>query len=236
MRGVGGRFEVKLERKAGLDAGLWAEQGFLIAVGARLVAAFADFLGQNLCQNVFPAHKSGEGQGAFFDQISERAADLLERKALILSRIKSLVGEKRVENLKDLVATVADPSLRDKIENEMSELAKQASLLAEQEAALSQAQSEQIAKRDDALSKLRAELFERRLRAWTGFLAKESMATYIGAFLLVVVTFVQIVALFLGSNFRQRSSTTRSFFCWDISLGRAVCERLRVAKMMNHPP
>jgi uncharacterized protein involved in response to NO len=47
---------------------------------------------------------------------------------------------------------------------------------------------------------LRTELFERRLRAWTGFFAKESMATYVGAFLLVVLTFVQIGAMFSAKH------------------------------------
>jgi hypothetical protein len=107
---------------------------------------------------------------------------LLERKSLILSRIKSLVGERRIESLNDLVATVADSELRSKIENELSLIAEQSRSLADQESAVAQAQAEQIAKRDEALAKLRAELFERRLRAWTGFLARESMATYVGAF------------------------------------------------------
>jgi len=128
---------------------------------------------------------------------------LLERKALILRRIKTLGGERRIETLKDLVATVADADLRTKIEGEVSALAEQSRRLAEQESTLSQAQAEQIAKRDEALAKLRAEIFERRLKAWTNFFAKESVATYIGAFLLIVVMLVQIIAMFTGDKYKS---------------------------------
>jgi hypothetical protein len=137
---------------------------------------------------------------------------LLERKSLILSRTKSLVGERRIESLNDLVATVADPELRAKIESELSVIAAQSRRLAEQESTVAQAQSEQIAKREEALAKAKAEadLLERRLRAWTGFFAKESMATYVGAFLLIVLTFVQVAAMFLGGAYKSKSSVTLS--------------------------
>ncbi|MBV9771456.1 MAG: hypothetical protein JOZ32_17930 [Bryobacterales bacterium] len=126
---------------------------------------------------------------------------LLERKSLILNRIKSLVGEKRVAGLNDLVATVADPELRTKIESELSVLAEQSRRLAEQESAVAQAQAEQITKRDEALAKLRADLFDRRLQSIKDFFARESMATYIGAFILLVLTFVQVSAMFTATRY-----------------------------------
>jgi ferric-dicitrate binding protein FerR (iron transport regulator) len=107
-----------------------------------------------------------------------------------------LVGEKKIDSLNDLVATIADPALRAKFESELAAVAEHSRHLVEQEAAVAQAQAEQLSKRDEALAKLRAELFERRLRAWTGFFARESMATYIGALLLIILTVVQIVAMF----------------------------------------
>jgi hypothetical protein len=60
-----------------------------------------------------------------------------------------------------------------------------------------------IQPRDEALGKLNAELFERRLRAWTGFFARESMATYVGALLLVVLTLVQVTSMFLGNSYKS---------------------------------
>jgi len=147
---------------------------------------------------------------------------LLERKSLILSRIKNLVGEQRIESLKDLVGTVADPQLRDKIESELSVLAEQSRRLAEQESAVAQAQAAQIASRDEALAKLRAELFERRLRAWTGFFAKESMATYVGAFLLIVLTFVQVVAMFLGASYKSEIISNAFLLLLGYFFGQSV--------------
>jgi hypothetical protein len=124
---------------------------------------------------------------------------LLERKSLILNRLKNLLGDKTVRSLGDLVASVADPDLRAKIEGELSAMAEHSRRLVEQEGVVAQLQAEQITKRDEAVAKLRVELFERRLRAWTGFFARESMATYIGAFLLIMLTLVQIWTMLSGA-------------------------------------
>jgi hypothetical protein len=128
---------------------------------------------------------------------------LLERKSLILSRIKILVGEGTIESLADLVGSVPDPGLRGKLQTELSAIAEQSRHLAEQESAVARAQSKQIATRDEALATLRAELFERRLKAWTSFFARESMATYVGAFLLIVLAAVQVVAMFSATEHKS---------------------------------
>jgi hypothetical protein len=150
---------------------------------------------------------------------------LFERKSLMLSRIKKLVGERKIDSLKDLVATVADPQLRTRIESEVSTLAEQSRQLAEQESAVAHAQAEQIAKRDKVLAKLRAELFERRLRAWTGFFAKESMATYVGAFLLIVLTFVQVAAMFAGSAYKSEIVNNAFLLLMGYFFGQSVASR-----------
>jgi hypothetical protein len=122
---------------------------------------------------------------------------LLERKSLILSRIRILVSKQRVSRLKELLGSLPDPQLRSKLESEVSSIEEQARQLTEQENAVLQAQTEQIAKRDDeALAKAR--LLRRRLRAWTEFFNKESVAVYVGALLVVILTGVQVVAMFLG--------------------------------------
>jgi hypothetical protein len=147
---------------------------------------------------------------------------LLERKSLILNRIKSLVGERRITSLHDLVTTVPDPELRAKIESELSLIAEQSRRLAEQESAVAQSQAEQITKRDEAVATLRAELFERRLRAWTGFFARESMATYVGAFLLIVLTFVQVAAMFLGATYKSEIISNAFLLLLGYFFGQSV--------------
>jgi hypothetical protein len=147
---------------------------------------------------------------------------LLERKSLILSRIKSLVGEQRIESLQDLVATVADPELRAKIKSELSSIAEHSRRAAEQEIAAIQAQAEQITKRDVAVATLSAELFERRLHALTGFFTRESMATYVGAFLLIVLTFVQVVAMFLGATYKSEIISNAFLLLLGYFFGQSV--------------
>lgn len=122
---------------------------------------------------------------------------LLERKSLILKRIRELGGVQNLQNLGDLIASVSDAELRDRLNAQLSNLSEQSRRLAEQESAVAHAQAEQLAQRDETLARLSAEMLERRLKAWTDFFAKESMATYIGAFLLVTLTFVQITSMFL---------------------------------------
>ncbi len=124
---------------------------------------------------------------------------LLERKSLILARIRSLSGQKRVETLKDLIATVTDQNLKSTIEHEFSQMEEQSKRLFEQERAVARVQADQIASSEEAILRLRSELFDRRLRAWAGFFSRESMATFVGAFLLVVLTFVQVSAIFLSN-------------------------------------
>jgi hypothetical protein len=118
---------------------------------------------------------------------------LLERKQLILRRIREFVGERKISNLRDLIESIPDAELRNRIAKDLLDMEEQASRIAEQEIKVTLHQAEQIEKRDQALATLKAELFERRLRAWTGFFAREPMATYIGAFLLLVLAFTLII-------------------------------------------
>ena len=82
MRRVAGRREIKLESESWFRRRPVRRKGLLIARRARLFAVVADFLRQNLRQNKFPAHKSGEGQGALFDQIGQGAPDKFEQDGL----------------------------------------------------------------------------------------------------------------------------------------------------------
>jgi hypothetical protein len=173
--------------------------------------------------------EAGGGVGFFGLNLSEKAHIeigilplLLERKSLIFNRINSLAGERKIASLNDLVATVADPELRAKIESELSVIADQSRRVAEQESVVAQAQADQIAKRDQELRRLSAELWERKLRAWTGFFAKESMATYVGAFLLIVLTFVQVAAMFLGATYKSEIISNAFLLLLGYFFGQSV--------------
>jgi hypothetical protein len=127
---------------------------------------------------------------------------LLERKSLILRRIRNVSEIEKEKELSALVAKVEDPELREKIHAELSQTADETRRVVEQESAVAEAQARQIEQRDKALAlaQLRTELLERRLRAWRGFFAKESMATYIGAILLIVLTSIEAWVLMSGTS------------------------------------
>ena len=125
---------------------------------------------------------------------------LLERKSLILRRVRNVSEIEKEKELSALVAKVEDPELREKIHAELSQTADETRRVVEQESAVAEAQARQIEQRDKALAQLRTELLERRLRAWRGFFAKESMATYIGAILLIVLTSIEAWVLMSGTS------------------------------------
>lgn len=123
---------------------------------------------------------------------------LLERKGLILDRIRHLQEEKvEINDLRDLIGQLEDNDLKEKLSEQIEklELAKVASETIQAE----QAQvSKELLKEDEKikyeLSKIN--LFRERSKIWLSFIERESVATVIGAFLLIVITATQIIAIF----------------------------------------
>lgn len=128
---------------------------------------------------------------------------LLSRKSLILARIRLISAEQKVDNLKDLVASVAEPEIRARLQREVQELEEQSRRRIEQESAATTAQAEEIARRDEAVRRLQAELLERKLKAWTGFLSREPITNLIGFCLLIILALVHIGVLVAGSSARS---------------------------------
>jgi hypothetical protein len=122
---------------------------------------------------------------------------LLERKALILDRIRLLSGDEKIESLRGLIETVADEEIKKKLEEEVNELQAQSQRLTEEsEEAQLQAQSKRAAE----VKLIEVEALERRWKVRQEFLARESVATIIGALLLVILTITQVVAMFSNTT------------------------------------
>lgn len=121
---------------------------------------------------------------------------LLEIKKVIIERIKFLKGEEKVENLRDLIKNIDNDSLRSKLESEIDELESDSKRLQIETNEVNEAQIQAQIKAQSELSRLRMELFERRSKVWLSFLERESVATIVGAFLLTIITFTHIVAIF----------------------------------------
>jgi hypothetical protein len=115
---------------------------------------------------------------------------LLQRKKLILDRIAILTGEEKVGDLRS-VAERADPAVRDELQQKINELDAEAKKWRTQALAADDAQKK--AQLDQQAELARIEVFERRSRVWQGFLERQSVATIVGAILLIAI-FVFIAA------------------------------------------
>ncbi|WP_212829917.1 hypothetical protein [Catellatospora sp. TT07R-123] len=126
---------------------------------------------------------------------------LFERKQSILDRIALLRPQQQLDDLQDVVRDkVTDPALAD-------------DLLAafEQERIKQQAKTDQLSreaeqvKRAEAESqeRLKIEIQERRSRIYRSFLHRESVATIVGALLLISLTIALVVAMFTGLEVSQ---------------------------------
>lgn len=123
---------------------------------------------------------------------------LLERKQLILDRIKELQEEKiEINDLRDLVDQLENDDLKDKLSEQIERL--EAAQTASEKIQAEQAQTSRKLMEEDEkiqyeLSKIN--LFREKSKVWLSFIERESVATVIGALLLLVITTAQIVAIF----------------------------------------
>lgn len=120
---------------------------------------------------------------------------LLERKKLILDRIRELTPQAQAEDFKEvIVEKVVDPGAR-------AELLK---VLDKHEAAASDIarESEQVEVAQEAVvaelrqTRIQVEQMERKAKVYLSFLEREPIAALIGALLLIALTITLIVAMF----------------------------------------
>lgn len=125
--------------------------------------------------------------------------NLIDRKKLILDLIKTKSQNEKFDSLEDLIAGVEDQSLKEKIKSEIKEFQKQTKELDNQAKALSEEeQNLQSSKQQLEISKSKLEILEKKSQIWLTILAKESIASIIGAILLVIIAVCLIVTMFLG--------------------------------------
>jgi hypothetical protein len=123
---------------------------------------------------------------------------LLRRKRLILDRIKSLAGDERVESIRALVEKVTDEEAKQRLLAELDKHETAARDLEVQEQQVQRVEAKTEEELGLEIAKGRFDLFERRSRILRGFLERESVATIIGALLLLVLVTVMIVAMFVN--------------------------------------
>ena len=122
---------------------------------------------------------------------------LLERKKLVLDRISILRRDEKIDTLRDAIKKISDDSVRIKLETELDNLESESKKLREQSREVEQAQAQEKSKTGSDLAKVQLDIFERRSRVYRSFLERESVATIIGALLLVMLVIAQLTAMFL---------------------------------------
>ena len=121
---------------------------------------------------------------------------LLQKKRFIQERLRALSASDAVTDLREELAQEEDVKKRESLEEKIGRL--------EQEVGAWTARSEKVAQVDlaqalDAEAKkanIQAELFERRHKVWQQWLERESVATIVGALLVVIITVAFICTSF----------------------------------------
>ena len=121
---------------------------------------------------------------------------LLERKRLILDRIRTLSANEKIETIQDLINRVDDDEVKKNLEKEVNDLKIEAQQLREQSKEVEKEQNQERVKTQAELTRLSIEVFERRTKVWFSLLERESAATIIGGFLLFVIIVAQVGAIF----------------------------------------
>ena len=122
---------------------------------------------------------------------------LLERKSFILRRIASLRKEQGLSDLREAVATtVQDPveqgALVTKIEDMLRATLAESDKLEQSAARVDEARERSV--------RLQLEVAERKAAIRRSWLERESVASMIGAFLLLALGVALIVAMFIGTT------------------------------------
>lgn len=125
---------------------------------------------------------------------------LLERKRLILERIALLKSQSRIGSLEAIAKTVSETETRESIQAEIDKLrlefAASAKQTRETEEQAMQARLQYQMEFELHKAKVEAERAKTRTQAYQAYLTRDTIATLIGAILLVVLTVAQLLAMF----------------------------------------
>jgi hypothetical protein len=127
---------------------------------------------------------------------------LLQRKRLILDRVASLGGQAQASSLRDLVAEVEDADVRARLLAEVDQLQDQAKEYVRETRQVEDAARLEEIRVQSRYSEARLEMERRERQAAIRqrFLERESVATIVGGFLLIVLTCTLIVAMFTATT------------------------------------
>ncbi len=121
---------------------------------------------------------------------------LLERKKLILDRIRQLKGEQKIENLHDELKNIPEDNVRVKLEKQLEELKTESSKYIQQSKEVEQARMQEQLNSQEKLRRLEQEISERKAKTWQSYFRRELIATIVGSVLLLILAITQLIAMF----------------------------------------
>jgi hypothetical protein len=134
---------------------------------------------------------------------------LLKRKTLIVDRIAALGGQRQASTLRDLVEEVQDPDIQFRLRKEIDQLAEKSEQYLQEKREIESAKQAADLRQQSLLSEIqiakeRAEIETRQAESRAAirqrFLERESVATIVGSFLLIILAVTLIVAMFTSTS------------------------------------
>jgi Skp family chaperone for outer membrane proteins len=150
--------------------------------------------------------KWGRISDVVVDVTSEITPILYERKRQIINRMIVLTGEKGIEAVRDLLGknkTGVEEEVQNQISERIDELESKLRDLQRQDSEAEVAQREAEKRHEEhelqiKVENARVERLERRTKVWLSMIERESVATIVGALLLLIIVFLQAVILIFG--------------------------------------
>jgi hypothetical protein len=117
---------------------------------------------------------------------------LLERKHLILDRIGKLSSDATLTSLRDLVSQVNDPEIRSQLSLQVQNYQAQVQKVRHEVAETAAQQAEAL-----SLAQVKVSVFRERASVWLQILGRESVASVVGAVLLLAFGAAVVIGMFV---------------------------------------
>jgi len=127
-------------------------------------------------------------------------ANLYERRKYIFDIIRKKTRIEKVDSLGGLIDNIVDKDLKEKLVKELKDFNTQVNELEVQEKINNENELHKSSIKQLEITEKKLEVFEKKSKIWMTILAKESIASVIGAFLLIVIAISLIVSMFLGTE------------------------------------
>ncbi|WP_291728326.1 hypothetical protein [Bernardetia sp.] len=126
---------------------------------------------------------------------------LLDIKKAIINEISSKTEDKKITSIYELVNAISEDDLRQKLTQELNELREQTGEFKIEKERLDEEEARfNSEKKELELTKDKLDIFDKRSQIWLRIFGKESIASILGGFLLLIMSISFIVAMFTGTE------------------------------------